>query len=150
MFARSFLTLNKNIFSAHNISTQNVVNKTEKFVNSDLYYKMSVGVFTVLANCTYAVMRAKDRHEKGADEWVRFFSFIWGLPFSVFTYACVTEGSNVAFGLHLGFLDCKNKQDDKLLEAVRGCVTIRSVDEYDKLQKAELDEVLKKTESSTY
>jgi hypothetical protein len=58
----------------------------------------------VLANISYAGMRAQDSLSRG---W-RVIAFIFGFPGSLISYFAVTEGSNRAYGI-----DLPKRNDDR-------------------------------------
>ena len=62
------------------------------------YIRVGMGALSTLANISYAGMRAQNDPN---NEFQRMLAFVVGLPHSVVTLACVSEGSNKAYGIHL-------------------------------------------------
>ncbi len=62
------------------------------------YVRIGMGALSTLANISYAGMRAQNDPN---NEFPRMLTFIVGLPYSIVTLACVGEGSNKAYGIHL-------------------------------------------------
>lgn len=57
-----------------------------------------MGLFVVGCNIIYAACRAQDKPETGT---IRLFTFLFGLPGSLFSFLLVREGSEVAYGIDL-------------------------------------------------
>ena len=94
--AAMFRTLKKSLHR-HAQSTVTFISNASAHPYGGVVF-VGMGTMSMLANVSYAGMRAQDKPE--LESW-RMVAFIWGFPYTIVTWFFVFPGSKKAYGVDL-------------------------------------------------